>query len=335
MVSGCQEIKSYMRSYALGWEKRWRLRGICGDGLKLRIAETQRVRHGDLGVFEHADELQGIDDGFAEVVIVGDNKDVARFFGDALDAMRPGSELPRGVKIVVALVLGNFRVVAEPSIVTAAMQADVAEGRSGFVIRLERAPDDGLIDAAECGAMFAEKGEGFRIVPGGVADFDGQRVVGKTREKRGEIFRRIWRAVKSERELQQHSAELAGLVEYVEAGANGAFFVGADLRGGGIAKIGVVRKFLPQLGGEHEARIGGDAFQPLFGMLWVQRLVEGSVDFDGVEELRKIGSFVKALGPWRRVNIAGPIGVGPAGGADAKVCHGSWESRGESRGVST
>src|SRR6266478_9570411 len=161
MVSGCQEIKSYMRSYALGWEKRWRLRGICGDGLKLRIAETQRVRHGDLGVFEHADELQGIDDGFAEVVIVGDNKDVARCFGDGSDAIRPGRELFGRVKIVVALVLGNFRVVAEPSIVAAAVQADVAEGGSRFVAGLERAADDGLIDAAEGGAMLAEKGEGF------------------------------------------------------------------------------------------------------------------------------------------------------------------------------
>ena len=74
---------------------------------------------------------------------------------------------------------------------------------------------------------------------------------------------------------------------------------------------------LPELGGELEARFGGDASNPLLGELRTQRLIEGSVDFDGVEELREIGSFVETCIAMGGVNDAIPILIGPAGGADA------------------
>src|SRR5579862_6145825 len=51
-------------------------------------------------------------------------------------------------------------------------------------------------------------------------------------------------------------------------------------------------------------------------MFGAQRVVEGSIDFDGVEKLGEIRGFVKPRRLSRRVHNAGPVGVRPAGGAD-------------------
>jgi hypothetical protein len=74
---------------------------------------------------------------------------------------------------------------------------------------------------------------------------------------------------------------------------------------------------LPKIGGEDEAGICDDAIEPLRGVIGTQWLVEGSVDFDGVEEFGKVGSFVEIFRAAGWIEVASPIGIGPAGGTDA------------------
>ena len=76
--------------------------------------------------------MKGINDRFALKVIVGDDKSRAGTCRDFANAHDPGIQLFGGVKIVVAFVCGNARVVGEPGVIAAAVQADVADGRSGL-----------------------------------------------------------------------------------------------------------------------------------------------------------------------------------------------------------
>ena len=78
-------------------------------------------------------------------------------------------------------------------------------------------------------------------------------------------------------------------------------------------------EFAPEFGGEEESRIGGDAVDPLFGVGRLHGMVEGGVDFDGVEKLGEEGGFVKIFGARIRVENALPVGIGPAGGADVEM----------------
>src|ERR1700687_244442 len=237
-------------------------------------------------------------------MIIGDDERVARLFRDRLDATSPGRELLCRVKVVIAFVLRKFWVVAEPGVVAAAVQADVANRRSGFFRRLKRAADHGLIDVAECRVMLTEQREEFGIVPGGVAHLYRERVIGEALQNGTKVCGSFRGAVKRERELQQYCAELAGLVQDIEAGSDGAFV----FRSG----AWVVREFLPQFRGEHKARSGGNAIKPPLGVLRVQWLVERGIDLDGGEELRQVRGFVKAFRPRRRVHVTGPIRIRPS-----------------------
>ena len=268
----------------------------------------------DFGVFEDADEFEGVDDGFAEVMVVGDDEDAAGAFGDALDAFGPGLQFFLGVQVVVALVLRELGVVAEPGVVAASVEANVADRGSDFGGRRKRFADDGLVDVADAGVEFAEQVENLRRVPGTVADFDDQGIVGEALQDGFEVCLGFRFAVEGKRELEEDGAEFAGLAESVETGAD-SFFVFE--RGGRI-----VREFPPQFGGEDEIGICGNALDPASGVVGAERLVKRSVDFDGVEELREISGFVEAFGFARGIDVAVPIGVRPARGADAEIgCH--------------
>ena len=83
------------------------------------------------------------------------------------------------------------------------------------------------------------------------------------------------------------------------------------------AGIDVVSESLPEFCGKNEAGIGGDTIDPLRGVFGAKRLIERSVDFDGVKEFSEIGGFVKVLGVARRINVAEPVRVRPPGRADA------------------
>src|SRR5271168_1931297 len=85
------------------------------------------------------------------------------------------------------------------------------------------------------------------------------------------------------------------------------------------ARAFFVRESLPELGGEEESRIGGDALEPLrreSGLEWV---VKRSIDFDRVEVFREVGCLMKRARAWRGVNNTLPIGIGPSRGPDADV----------------
>src|ERR1700682_2273854 len=115
--------------------------------------------------------------------------------------------------------------------------------------------------------------------------------------------------MKRKRKLQQDRAEPLRRAKHIEARANSVFICrsGARCRGSY-----VVRESLPELGGEDKARIRQHAVDPLRRMVRTQRLVERSVDLDGVKEFRKIGRLVESFGTARWIDVAGPIWIRPA-----------------------
>ena len=258
--------------------------------------------------------MKGVDDGLALEVIVGDDESVAGVLGHFADAGDPGSELFGSVEIVVAFMRGDRGVIGEPGVVAAAVKANVAYGRSGLGRRSEGASDDGLIDVAETGVVGVEKSQSFRRIPGRVANFDDEGVFGEAFQHGGEISDGLFRAMERERELEENGAKFVGRAQNIEAGANGALIGGG--REGGVGGE-LMSEALPKFGGEDEAGICGDAIEPLRGVIGTHWLVEGSVDFDDVEEFGKVGSFVKILWAAGWIDVASPVGIGPAGGTDA------------------
>jgi len=142
-----------------------------------------------------------------------------------------------------------------------------------------------------------------------VADFDDERVIGEALEHGGEIGGGFLGAMERERELKEDGAEFVGRAKDVKAGADGALVVGAG--------AGVVREFLPEFGGEEKSRIGGNAVEPIGGMIGTQRMVERSVDLDGVEESGKILGLVESFGTAPRIYGTGPVRIRPTCRADA------------------
>src|SRR6202040_592920 len=120
---------------------------------------------------------QGIDDGFALKVIVGDDERLAGPFCDFADSRSPRRKLLGRVKIVVTLMRGDRCVVAEPSVVAPAVKPDVPDGRGGLRRGRKRTPDDGLVDVAETDAAVAQEIQRFSGIPRSVANFDDQGIV--------------------------------------------------------------------------------------------------------------------------------------------------------------
>src|ERR1700731_5115319 len=108
--------------------------------------------------------------------------------------------------------------------------------------------------------------------------------------------------------MKQHGSELSGLVQRIEAHAHSFNICGS---GGAF-----VSKFLPEFGGEQEARVAGNTGEPLCGQLWTDGLVEGGIDFDGVEKFGEVVCFVKTARTRRGIDDAVPICIGPARGTD-------------------
>jgi len=274
----------------------------------------QGFRHLHFAPFQDADELQSVNDSLALKVIVGDDEGVGRMFGDVANARDPGIELFGGIEIVVAFMGGRGGIVGEPGVVAAAVQSDVAHGRSAFRGGFQGTADDGLVDVAEGGMMLAQHRERLAGLPGSVAKLDGERVIGKTIEQRGEIADGFLGAVKRKGELQKHGAESASFLKNVETSADGLLVVRC---------CGwFVGEFLPEFGGEEERGVGRHALQPSGGVFRAQWVVERRVDLDGVEELREISGLVEVPGASRGVNIAKPIGIGPSGRADEDAAGG-------------
>ncbi len=287
---------------------------LVGDGVEFGIVRAERLGHLYFGALEDADELEGVDNGFALIVIVGDDKGVASVFRDFADAPGPRSKFFRRIEIVVAFVGGDGGVVGEPGVVPAAVEANVANGRGGRFGRFERAADDGLVNVAEAGAVLAQQGESIGVIPRGVAHLDDEGIVAEALQERREMSDGFGRSMEGKRELQEDRSQLAGFVQRIEACADGAFVFGRSARRCGRC---VVSESLPEFGGKDEPRVRRDAVEPLRGVVRAKRLVKRGVDLDGVEKLREIGSFVKIFAPPRGIYVAGPVRVGPARGADA------------------
>ncbi len=94
--------------------------------------------------------------------------------------------------------------------------------------------------------------------------------------------------MKRKRELQEHGAEFARFLKHVETGTDGFLVIFCGRR--------FVSEFLPEFRGEEERGVGRHALQPTCGVLGAQRLVEGRVDLDGIEEFREIGGLVEIFG---------------------------------------
>src|SRR2546421_4032030 len=76
-----------------------------------------------------SDELQSVHDGLALKVIVGDHERLAGPLRNFADAHDPGRQLFSGVEIVVTLMSGDCRIVAEPRVVAAAVKPHVTDRR--------------------------------------------------------------------------------------------------------------------------------------------------------------------------------------------------------------
>src|SRR6267142_6217758 len=102
-------------------------------------------------------------------MIVGDDESIARLFADFADATDPRRQLLRRIEIVVALMSGNFCIVAEPSVVAPPVKPDVPDSRGSFSRWHQRSPDDGLVDVAEAHSAGAQQFQRLRRIPGAVA----------------------------------------------------------------------------------------------------------------------------------------------------------------------
>src|SRR5258708_19922596 len=100
--------------------------------------------------------------------------------------------------------------------------------------------------------------------------------------------------MKRKGELQQHGGEFICGAKYIEAGANGSLILCSGSR---CYRSYVVRESLPEFGGEHKARIGRHAFDPLRRVVRAQRLVKRSIDFDGVKKFREISHLLEPFCP--------------------------------------
>ena len=141
------------------------------------IVLAEIVGHFQFCSLQNAEELQGVYDGLALVVVVGDHVDVPGVFLNFLDARDPGIQFVERIEIVVAFVSGEFGIVAEPGVIAAAVEADVACGRGALRGWCDGIADDGLIDIAEAGVVIAQEIESGLRLPGGVAEFDDEWIV--------------------------------------------------------------------------------------------------------------------------------------------------------------
>ena len=152
--------------------------GWCvGDFVELGVVFAELIGDFYFSAGEPVDELEGVDDAFRFVVIVGDDKGLLAFFRNVFHTFGPRFEFGIRIQIVVAFMARLFGGVVEPRVVTAAVEADIANGGCSAFCGFERAADDGLIYVAEADAAFVEHVIEACVVPCGVADFDDERIV--------------------------------------------------------------------------------------------------------------------------------------------------------------
>jgi putative transcriptional regulator len=176
------------------------------------------------------------------------------------------------------------------------------------------------------------------IEPAAVAELNEQFVVGQLRAQPLQILPRLRLRHDVRRELDQDSAELAGLVRRLERLAEEANELAAHLprhaldavAGVGLEPVAEALGYLLQLdrvAGHRRERLevedeavrrpGG----PFLDVLAGRQPVEGRVDLDGVEVLRVVGQLVAAGAQPARVEVLLERLVGERAGADADGRH--------------
>ena len=145
----------------------------------MRIVLPQVFGHPQFCSLQNTKELQGVHDGFALIVVVGDDVYVTGVLLNFLDASDPGLEFLGRIKVVVAFVGRELGIVAEPGVVAAAVKSHVADRRSALRGWRDGIADDRLIDVAEAGVVLAQEIEAVLSLPGRVAEFDDEGIVDK------------------------------------------------------------------------------------------------------------------------------------------------------------
>jgi len=102
-----------------------------GDAIELGIVFAERLGDFHFLAGEQVDQLKRVDHAFRFVMIVGDDESFLAVPRDVFRALRPRFEFSFRIEIVIALVAGRFGIVAEPRVVAAAVQANVADGSRG------------------------------------------------------------------------------------------------------------------------------------------------------------------------------------------------------------
>jgi hypothetical protein len=118
---------------------------------------AQIIGHFQFCSFQNAEELQGVYDPLALVVVVGNDVDVAGMLLDFLDAIDPRLEFFGRIKVAVAFAGGQLGIVAEPGVIAAAVESDIANGRCALRGSPYGVADDRLIDIAEAGVVLAQE----------------------------------------------------------------------------------------------------------------------------------------------------------------------------------
>src|SRR6267143_6438344 len=140
-------------------------RRTIGNLLELWVLSPQRLRHLHLRALQNMNELQRIDDRLALKMIVGDHKRLPSPRRNFVGARNPWRQLFGGVKIVVAFMRRDRRIVAEPRVVASPVQPHVPDGRGSLSRRPQRSPYDGLVDVAETDAAGAQQLQRLRRIP--------------------------------------------------------------------------------------------------------------------------------------------------------------------------
>src|SRR5690606_28449093 len=172
-----------------------------------------------------------------------------------------------------------------------------------------------LVDVDEADAPFGQPRVELRLVPALVPHLDDERVLAERLHQVREPL--AARVVVLERpgELDQHGAELARLVQRVEAIAHAADLAERP------RLLALVREAAPQLGGVVEVVQVAHPRGPLLCDLAPRGPVERRVDLDQVDVAGEVTDRVEAARLRLRVDDAVPVGVVPAGDAHADRAH--------------
>ena len=254
-------------------------------------------------------ELQSIDHGLAQGVVVEDHKGRFGVALELLDALLPVLELGGGVEVVVLLLARGVRLEGSKRVAgVTAVEAHIADGRGQERAGGHRLGVLRLVDVAEPDLVVQEGSDSFLRHPRRMAHFGHE---GELVEGAAELDQEVavlGSEAKAPGELHEQRAEFAGLFHGPES-----FLKLLNVRRLQAALVG---EALVELGGEAEVTVGLDLLHPDLGDFGLQGFVEGRIDLDQVYEPGEIFEGVESAGLGLGVDGAVPMRVRPAGGSD-------------------